>query len=302
MSYIYIIQLPEHRKTNEAVYKIGKTEQDVNKRFGGYPKGTIVFLVINVDNCHTAEKELLSLFSEHFTLKLEYGSEYFAGDVIQMIHMVYSYFLSHPPPCDNLEYLAKTEELKKTAEESKKHEEERKRLEDERKQQEELQKRLEEERKQQEFARELANFNNVKQQLYNAFQSLRYFDQLVPNLYNEIDGNNFKYICKQLQKYRKTWIPNFGGSTLNHMLGHVINMLNTTLMVYNRLYNKKEPSVELLSEFEILRQSYFGYGAEFASENNYKKVKTAEDCRTLAHKLSNERMHARLLASTKMLK
>jgi hypothetical protein len=298
MSYIYIIQVPEHSKTGEAVYKIGKTEQEPSKRLAGYPKGTIVYLIINVDNCHTAEKDLLLLFNRAFQRKTEHGTEYFAGNVIQMINLVYSYFLDHPPLChvkDDPEWelhRAEEEELKRIKaanEELERQERERQRAEE--KERERLKhERQERERQERErkYLVELMNFNNVKNELYNALQSLYQFNRLVPNLMHELETNNFKDICKQFMKYRKNTWHQTNGSMLVSRIQFCINMLNITLDLFNRLYNKKEPMIELMSEFEIRRLQVFGVGGRYESENTYFKVKTMEDCAKAIQQMSTD--------------
>ena len=40
--YIYLLQEREFIKTKEPIYKIGKTKQVNNKRFGQYPKGSVL--------------------------------------------------------------------------------------------------------------------------------------------------------------------------------------------------------------------------------------------------------------------
>ena len=60
--YIYLIYLREFINSEQNIYKIGKTKQINNKRFGQYPKGTIILYQGICTNCDKSEKDLISLF------------------------------------------------------------------------------------------------------------------------------------------------------------------------------------------------------------------------------------------------
>lgn len=92
MSYIYLIQEREHIRLNEPTYKIGKTHQKPGARMGAYPKDSSLKIMLNFNNCDTAEKELLVIFKKKFTHKPEYGYEYFLGSVNEMIKTIMDYW------------------------------------------------------------------------------------------------------------------------------------------------------------------------------------------------------------------
>jgi hypothetical protein len=60
--YIYLLQKREFIKSNEHIYKIGKTKQEYFKRYGNYPIGSDILLHINCKNCDIIKKNILSLF------------------------------------------------------------------------------------------------------------------------------------------------------------------------------------------------------------------------------------------------
>jgi hypothetical protein len=88
LQYIYLLREREFIRLNENCYKIGRTSQDPVKRFEGYPKGSEIILYVAVDNCLTAEKQLLIIFKNKFQQKKNYGTEYFSGDKNLMIKAI----------------------------------------------------------------------------------------------------------------------------------------------------------------------------------------------------------------------
>jgi hypothetical protein len=83
--YIYLVKLREHIKSNENIYKIGKTTQINTKRFRGYPKGSIVLFQIICSDCHKTENDIKQLFKSKYIQRKEYGNEYFEGNHQDMI-------------------------------------------------------------------------------------------------------------------------------------------------------------------------------------------------------------------------
>ena len=63
---IYLIKLREHVKSNENIYKIGKTKQPDVKRYNGYPKGSILLYHVICNDCNNCEKEIIKLFTVSF--------------------------------------------------------------------------------------------------------------------------------------------------------------------------------------------------------------------------------------------
>ena len=57
VNYIYLLQEREFIKTNEKIYKVGKTKQKNLSRFYQYPKGSILLLQMMCDDCSYFEKK-----------------------------------------------------------------------------------------------------------------------------------------------------------------------------------------------------------------------------------------------------
>lgn len=93
--YIYLIQEREFIRCENAIYKIGKTKQKPYKRMDAYPKGSLLFLVIVVDDCDVAEKDLIAIFKERYQWESRVGDEYFVGDPIDMMHTIIEYQREH---------------------------------------------------------------------------------------------------------------------------------------------------------------------------------------------------------------
>ena len=70
------------------VFKIGRTRQTITQRLAGYPKGTTIMYSTIVRDCIYSENIVKKLFCKLFTLREEYGSEYFEGDIFEMIEAI----------------------------------------------------------------------------------------------------------------------------------------------------------------------------------------------------------------------
>src|SRR5665647_1537299 len=88
--YIYLLREREFIKTGECVYKIGKTTQFPERRFGGYPKGSEIHVVLKVNNCTTYENHLKQLFDVKFKNRPDIGREYYEGNVDLMVGEFFS--------------------------------------------------------------------------------------------------------------------------------------------------------------------------------------------------------------------
>jgi len=88
VSYIYLLQEREFIKTNEPIYKIGKTKQINDKRFKQYPKGSILLLQKYCENCDEKEKELIKIFKNNFIQRKDIGTEYFEGKYEDMMLVI----------------------------------------------------------------------------------------------------------------------------------------------------------------------------------------------------------------------
>jgi len=87
MPYIYLVHCRASVNAGEPVYKIGKSV-DFNKRLSGYDKGTVPLLSLFVKECDNFERHLIALFRSMFNARTDYGSEYFEGDVQNMIRCI----------------------------------------------------------------------------------------------------------------------------------------------------------------------------------------------------------------------
>jgi hypothetical protein len=92
--YIYLLIEREFIKTNENIYKIGKTKQEFGKRFNQYPKGSNLFLHLYVKNIDIFEKNMIDLFGLEFKRRLDIGYEYFEGDLNNMIQLIFNYYFN----------------------------------------------------------------------------------------------------------------------------------------------------------------------------------------------------------------
>jgi hypothetical protein len=94
-NYIYLLQEREFIKTNENIFKIGRSTQEHTKRFQQYPKGSRLILQIECINCKTTEKSILGIFRCKYKQRKDIGNEYFEGDYMQMMDDIYSFVLKY---------------------------------------------------------------------------------------------------------------------------------------------------------------------------------------------------------------
>lgn len=86
--FFYIIQTAD---VSLGVYKIGKTiRANPNKRLSEYPKYSSVKYTIFVANADMFEDIVMRKFKSLFKRRMEYGLEYYEGDLIDMINHVHS--------------------------------------------------------------------------------------------------------------------------------------------------------------------------------------------------------------------
>jgi len=89
IEYIYLIKEREFIKTNENIYKLGKSRQTNCRRIASYPKGSQLITIVPCSNCTSMEKTLLKQFRKIFIPRTEIGSEYFEGDLQKMLEMLH---------------------------------------------------------------------------------------------------------------------------------------------------------------------------------------------------------------------
>lgn len=82
---IYLLQTRESLFKNDNVFKIGRTSQDELKRFNCYPRGSKLHLHVSCFDGVIVEKNIIKVFTEKYSNAHLYGSEYFHGDLCQMI-------------------------------------------------------------------------------------------------------------------------------------------------------------------------------------------------------------------------
>lgn len=91
--FIYILREREFLKTNEQIYKIGKTV-NMKNRMPSYPKDTRLYLCFYCcSNIDAIEKHLISTFDIRFVKRTDIGSEYYEGDIVQMLSAMMQYCL-----------------------------------------------------------------------------------------------------------------------------------------------------------------------------------------------------------------
>jgi len=90
---VYLIQPREFIKSNENVYKLGRSFH-LDNRVKQYPNGSNTILMLNCNNSIACEKYLINLFKTKFIQKPYYGTEYFEGDKKLMIREIINYIAS----------------------------------------------------------------------------------------------------------------------------------------------------------------------------------------------------------------
>jgi len=83
---IYLLQTRESLFKHDSVFKIGRTSQDELKRFNCYPKGSKLHLHISCFDGVSVERTIINLFNNKYSNDHMYGSEYFHGNLCDMIH------------------------------------------------------------------------------------------------------------------------------------------------------------------------------------------------------------------------
>lgn len=96
--YIYIIQPREFIKTGENIYKIGRTSRCITKRFTEYPKGSNLMYCSVVDNTclNEMERKVIESFDTDFKKCVDIGSEYYCGNINEMIHRIHNVIHGKP--------------------------------------------------------------------------------------------------------------------------------------------------------------------------------------------------------------
>lgn len=88
IQYVYLLREREFIKTNEDIYKIGKTKQENLKRLSNYPNGTQLIYQTSCYNCDIFEKIIIEKLKLYFQHMKEIGNEYFKGNFNEMIYVI----------------------------------------------------------------------------------------------------------------------------------------------------------------------------------------------------------------------
>ena len=96
MGYIYLLQL--YPSNPDKIYKLGRTARDFIERYNDYKHDTTnpkIIFVYETDNEGKAEKDLKIIFKNKFTLRKDFGNEYFTGNVEEMKLSIMKYFMDN---------------------------------------------------------------------------------------------------------------------------------------------------------------------------------------------------------------
>jgi hypothetical protein len=85
LNYIYILKPREFIRTNENIYKIGRTCQNDMTRIKQYPKGSELILFRKCIDCIKVEACLIKELKIKYTHMPIYGNEYFEGNELDII-------------------------------------------------------------------------------------------------------------------------------------------------------------------------------------------------------------------------
>ena len=97
MNYIYLLSLYPSNPDN--IVKLGRTSRDFIERYNDYKCDTTSPIILFVYKCNgcsiVVEKELLIIFKNRFTLRKDFGKEYFTGNVKDMKNTLLKYFMDN---------------------------------------------------------------------------------------------------------------------------------------------------------------------------------------------------------------
>lgn len=102
--YVYLLREREFIKTEENVFKIGKTKQNGLSRFKNYPSGSELIVHVKCIDCDSSERKLIDLFKEKYKQRKDIGTEYFEGNCIDMMNSILMHVLEineHLPKDDD---------------------------------------------------------------------------------------------------------------------------------------------------------------------------------------------------------
>jgi hypothetical protein len=77
--HIYVVKEREFIKTNENIYKIGRSKNIV-RRMPAYPKDSLIYSIMYSQNVVESEKALITHFDTLFKKRTDIGYEYYEAD------------------------------------------------------------------------------------------------------------------------------------------------------------------------------------------------------------------------------
>jgi hypothetical protein len=92
--FIYLLREREFIKTNENIFKIGKSKQEFGKRFSQYPNQSQMYLHLYINDVDTFEKLMIELFSKELNRRIDIGYEYFEGNINDMIKIIFNCYFN----------------------------------------------------------------------------------------------------------------------------------------------------------------------------------------------------------------
>lgn len=95
--YIYIIHEREFINSKESIYKIGKTTNEIQKRYSNYPKNSRLLFTQHVNNCHRVEKDIIKELTKKTKVRIDIGREYFEGPLDYIIQIVSTICINNLP-------------------------------------------------------------------------------------------------------------------------------------------------------------------------------------------------------------
>jgi uncharacterized C2H2 Zn-finger protein len=104
---IYLIHTREFVNSKKKVYKLGSSRAcakayamrsgQIFTRFFQYPKESVMKYYKGCNNSHKCERELIEIFKTKFIYAIQYGNEYFIGDVKEMIKVINNHIEKNYP-------------------------------------------------------------------------------------------------------------------------------------------------------------------------------------------------------------
>ena len=97
---IYVLRLRECINSNQNIYKVGRTNKGYTNngtliRFKQYPKGSELLFSCSVDNTLDAERGIIDKLRNTCKSRLDYGNEYFEGNLEEILLIVTQHLFSN---------------------------------------------------------------------------------------------------------------------------------------------------------------------------------------------------------------